>query len=1163
MYLNYSDLPFNTDGTPEIPELVLQTMDGTTIGIIQNAYNIKLNVKFSEPSELSFDVADSTDGVKNRLYEKLSGYKIIYTKHYGVYITMNPSEDSDGIAAIKHVTAYSIEKELDKKKFFIEEGTFKFYNQTDHTDENTIIGRILEVAPGWSVGYISPDVAQRYRTFEQYDNYLLSFIYGDATTKYRAVFVFDPYQKTINVYDADAARGSIPIYLDFENLLESININEVSDELVTALRPYGADELDIRDVNPIGSNWVYNIDYFIKNGDISDDIASKWNAWEASVAANRQKYSGLAALRASATSRLLVAQAGLVDLQGELDDLTNQQSVTIQAMALEDTDSGKAYQQELLDTINQNIAAKKAEIEAQEQTIASINEDLDESNSTSYTAQMKAIVSELAISNYFTDEEYGIITHYLIEQDLTESSFVASSVDTTLSGTTISASNIAVEIEDSAIVKIDLADTRGKRVYTLTGGSFLLSGDATLSGDIIRGTMEEHDDGQYVLSVYCGDVTIGEHSAESGVLTLSGIMKDFLSDIGEVIDDGISSYEGSTLEFISTSGSAYLTANVSDYQKYAVKLELYEYANDTLKDLATPTYEFSLDSGNFIFAKEFTPFRKNLELGKNLYLKLKNRVITPYIIELEVNFEDRSELSLIFSNRFKRHDGCNTLKDMIETSYSTSRSFDSSKYIYNKAAAQAPAVSDFMNGSLDAAKNTIVGASNQSVIINGAGINVGGNSKHQLRIVDNMIAMTDDNWSTAKLAIGLFASQGIGEYWGVNAEVIGGKLIVGNNLVIENTTDTGVMQFKVDSTGAWLNNSTMVFQKDDGGRMLADPKYGLIAGTSLLFDTDGTTVSPSFIDENGDIIFDDDGMPENANFFLDLRDGSAYFRGCVYATDGYFSGTLKGAEGDFAGKIVANEGEIAGWVIKDGILYSNGENESSSNFVGLSSKYDKSGSSSTYAIWAGSESATSAPFSVKRDGTVSMKNGLIECGVNVGDGKFVVDSDGNVTMGGGINMSGAITFNGTTYSDFQAAVRGTQTDSVGLTNLNRYKIYSTSVSGSRIESPTIEGNEIKVYGSFQTYDEDGSSISGYMGYAQGSMTDGNGGTLPTHGIAISTTNETITTSTEDPYVIVTTAGTRMSAGDNAFFVTTSGIFFQLGDEGISLRSLMNGTARFG
>lgn len=51
---------------------------------------------------------------------------------------------------------------------------------------------------------------------------------------------------------------------------------------------------------------------------------------------------------------------------------------------------------------------------------------------------------------------------------------------------------------------------------------------------------------------------------------------------------------------------------------------------------------------------------------------------------------------------------------------------------------------------LDASVNRIVGASNQSVNISGAGIEVG-SDKYQLRIVDNMIAMTDDKWRRQNL----------------------------------------------------------------------------------------------------------------------------------------------------------------------------------------------------------------------------------------------------------------------------------------------------------------------------------------------------------------------------------------------------------------------------
>ena len=130
---------------------------------------------------------------------------------------MNPSVESDGIYDVKHIEGYSIERALDSKKFFLEEGTFKFYDQTNQTNPDTIMGRILEIARGWSIGYVSPSLAQRYRTFDQYDDYLLSFIYQTVPEKFRGVFVFDPYKRTINAYDADEQLDTLPIYLDFDN----------------------------------------------------------------------------------------------------------------------------------------------------------------------------------------------------------------------------------------------------------------------------------------------------------------------------------------------------------------------------------------------------------------------------------------------------------------------------------------------------------------------------------------------------------------------------------------------------------------------------------------------------------------------------------------------------------------------------------------------------------------------------------------------------------------------------------------------------------------------------------------------------------------------------------------------------------------------------------
>ena len=144
--------------------------------------------------------------------------------------------------------------------------------------------------------------------------------------------------------------------------------------------------------------------------------------------------------------------------------------------------------------------------------------------------------------------------------------------------------------------------------------------------------------------------------------------------------------------------------------------------------------------------------------------------------------------------------------------------------------------------------------------------------------------------------------------------------------------------------------------------MILDPKYGLLAGTDGLFATEGTTVLPSFLGADGEVELERDGMPANTNFFIDSRDGSAYFRGNVYATDGVFNGTVYATDGKFTGEIEATRGTFSG-TIKAATL--------DGKLVG------------------------------------GATGGALEgISLNIGDGNFIVDTGGNVFMAGSINLSG-------------------------------------------------------------------------------------------------------------------------------------------------------------
>lgn len=1048
MYLDYTQIAFDKFGRPEPPTLLLQTADERTIGTLPNVANLKITVNFSETSEISFDLPAYSDGVPTPLYDKVVGYKVIRTEHYGIFLLMKPEISGDGIEEIKSVTGYSLEKKLENKQFFLEEGTFNFWNPA--TPDDTILGRILEVSPGWKAGYVAPSLIGRYRTFDQYDDYALSFLYDDAMDTFRCVVVFDVYNKTISAYDADDDVSTLPIYLGFDNLVTDLDITELTDELVTAMTPSGADDLDIRQVNPTGTNWIYDISYFIENGDIPSALAEKWTEWQKSVLNRQEYYKGLVGLRASATARLLSEQAKLVDRKAELDDLTNQQSVTIQALALETTEDGKASQQKKLDEINANMEKKKKEVADQEAVVADIKTTLDASNPDSYPAQIKAVNDELKLTAFFTADEYALLRHYFIEQPLSDDTFVASDVDTAVTGESSKVTNGAIAISDSTIAQVDFGEIK-KKMYTIAGGTAVVTAANKMSVSIIRGTLEHKAGDEFVLSLYCGEMKIGEKTAPSGLITLTGTLSNLKNDIHEVNDKEVITYEGTSLSFDITAADLYMTTNVSDYQKYSVEMELYDHAVKTLADVASPTYEFSVETGNFIWAQEFEPFRKGLELGKGVYLRLHNdEVITPVLIGFDLDFEDQEKLSLTFSNRFKRHDNVANLKEMIENSYSSSRSFDAAKYTYNQTANQASKVSEFMNSSLDAAVNSIIGAKNQSVRIDGAGLHIGEpDSPYQIRIINGMIAMSDDGFQSAKVAIGHFATDELGDHWGVNADIIGGKLLIGNGLVIEAPNDDGVMQFKVDATGAWLYNSTFVLAKDGGGKILIDPRYGIASGKGDLYTTNGTTVTPSFIDEDGKIVFDDDitlkglKIPKGTNFYIDANDGKAYFRGNIYAEDGIFNGTVYAKDGEFTGKVTATSGKFTGEI------------------------------EATGGTFSGTLKATTLDGTLKggQDGGT-----ITGVSLDIGNGAFKVDSSGNVTIKSGKISWGAVTGTDaidqkienaqTTANNASSAAEDAADDVYKLAHGQYGEAKAPSVTfitGTKISAPTIEAG--KFYGS--------------------------------------------------------------------------------------------------
>lgn len=115
--------------------------------------------------------------------------------------------------------------------------------------------------------------------------------------------------------------------------------------------------------------------------------------------------------------------------------------------------------------------------------------------------------------------------------------------------------------------------------------------------------------------------------------------------------------------------------------------------------------------------------------------------------------------------------------------------------------------------------------------------------------------------------------------------------------------------------------------------------------------------------------------------------------------------------------------------------------------------------------------------------------------------------------------------------------------SVAKSIANGKYVGGTFIDGNTIQSPIIEGNEIRVYGTFQTMYDDGITpiATGYMGAAQGKALS-NGEEIDSYGVAIARTWNSQSYAVSNSYVIVTEYGVRLQYKTNSLTVSADGIW---------------------
>ena len=1166
----------------EQPTLVLKNLDGTFIQPLTNAFNVKAKLHYNETSELSFDLPAFANGEATPHYNDVVGMRLVDWIGVGQFILVNPSVSNTGVKEIKSCKAYSLEYELTYKSTYMEEGTYELWNPM--APEGTVLGMILSDYPSWRVGTVDADLVGRYRTFESDNQKTYDLMKNTLQKMYQCVFDFDTYKREISVRSVASKTRERPVYLSTDNLIKKIEVEEDTENIFTVLDVNGADGVDIRSVNPLGTNKIYNLDYFMNTSYFEQPFIDKWTEWKTVYQNAQKQYYNVTVEKVLEEAALAAAKAALTELKNELSKLETLQSTYIEASAQGiDRNTQLADVKKKITEQERKIAAKEAEIKSIEGTISS---GLD---------RQKEINRECAFSNFFSHAERTVLDRYFKEDAISESSFVhkrvSSYADPDIGSTVPSAS---ISLTGAKISGATLQS--GRIVYSAIGGSVTVkTGDITVSAKAVRSTLEQKGDGKFIYSAYLNKGTYGDIAFESAGVTVAGTSISVQTDVKRDPNVGGDKYvEGTYFTANCGESSFFFTRNCSEYEKRSIEWDLMEFGQQELEDLCWPSYTFSVSVGNFLAMEDFAVFKNQLMLGDKVYIDIGDRVLAPIAVGVEVNFEKLSDFKLLFGDKYSLKDSAFKLVDLLEESIKMGKNTASSRVSYSSFidSGASTYVKEFMDSALDAAKNAVLSGAHQEIQVNESGIRLrtydeasGGYGDEQIWMIHNTIAFTDDNWSTAKMAIGKIFDNNLARYektkdtsrdtsktyyvdtdgtewnpdgevewsknlyekvhegsaYGIAAPYLVGTVIAGSNLIIESAKqDGGKAVFRVDADGAKLYTSRFDLAKafSEGGTnatglVSLNPGVGFVGGkdttTAPLFSYDGQGNVNGVVMADGTVKQDltslnKDNLP-NPNFWIDML-GNAYLKGTIYATDGVFSGELKAASGTFSGELKAATGNFSGTV-------------TASKFVG---KMDMNeGELIGPAIYVPSKEAPN----------------------------FKVDSQGNVTINKGSISFGALSQDAqNTINSKVDSATVDQKIQDAMPTLPKY-IESTTIDFSKVSTPTLIANYVRTLGQFQVGvgSEAAFTSVGYIGSAIGSENIYGFGEKVTYGIAMSTTSDSINTMTNANYVIVTNAGVRMSSGTQtngaALYVTAGGAFVQQPGQAAQKIGTGTGKAVFG
>lgn len=278
----------------------------------------------------------------------------------------------------------------------------------------------------------------------------------------------------------------------------------------------------------------------------------------------------------------------------------------------------------------------------------------------------------------------------------------------------------------------------------------------------------------------------------------------------------------------------YVSDGLSNKELFEKAIEFYECAKKEISQSAELQFSIFATLNNLLVIDKFKPLLNDFTIGNWIRVEVDGKIYKLRLLDYEIDYDNLETLNVEFSNVLRSSYGISDQQSIISAVQSMATSYEYTQHQASKGEKGDNVVKDWQQNGLDATATQIMGGSdyqNQTWDSHGILLRKYDSIEdkyedEQMKIVNSTIAITNDNWETVKTAIGYyFYTDSDGELkstYGINAETIVGKLVLGNELYFSNENNT--MTF--DKNGLSISNGTNSFIVNPDDKNLLKIKNG-------------------------------------------------------------------------------------------------------------------------------------------------------------------------------------------------------------------------------------------------------------------------------------------------------------------------------------------------